>query len=119
MTIFHNADDLIAAARAGAIDAVNTVGERTRATAIPMTPISQGGGDLRSSLTVVPARETEPDIESAVASDLPYAVRQHEELGYRHPNGGQAKFLELASLQVATHEGERIAGTIVRRHLER
>lgn len=29
-----------------------------------------------------------------MASDLPYALRQHEELGYKHPKGGQAKFLE-------------------------
>lgn len=26
--------------------------------------------------------------------DLPYAIRQHEDLTLSHPNGGQAKFLE-------------------------
>ncbi len=30
----------------------------------------------------------------SVGYDLPYALRQHEELGYNHPKGGEAKFLE-------------------------
>lgn len=29
-------------------------------------------------------------------SGIPYAARQHEELSYRHPKGGQAKYLESA-----------------------
>lgn len=31
---------------------------------------------------------------AAVSYNTPYAVRQHEELGYRHPRGGKAKYLE-------------------------
>lgn len=31
-----------------------------------------------------------------VSFDTPYAVRQHEELGYNHPGGGKAKYLEDA-----------------------
>jgi hypothetical protein len=31
---------------------------------------------------------------SEAGYDTPYAVRQHEELGYRHPNGRKAKYLE-------------------------
>lgn len=30
----------------------------------------------------------------AVAFGTPYAVRQHEELEYKHPRGGKAKYLE-------------------------
>lgn len=31
---------------------------------------------------------------AAISYDTPYAVRQHEELGYRHDDGRQAKYLE-------------------------
>lgn len=31
---------------------------------------------------------------AAISYDTPYAVRQHEELGYRHDAGRQAKYLE-------------------------
>ncbi len=32
----------------------------------------------------------------AISYDTPYAVRQHEDMNLRHPNGRQAKFLETA-----------------------
>lgn len=35
-------------------------------------------------------------LSAAVSYDTPYAVRQHEELGYRHSDGRSAKFLEKA-----------------------
>src|SRR5699024_1421190 len=38
---------------------------------------------------------TDVDDEAAsVYFDTPYAVRQHEELGYQHPKRGKAKYLE-------------------------
>lgn len=33
-------------------------------------------------------------LSAEIGYSLPYALRQHEELGYKHPKGGQAKFLE-------------------------
>lgn len=33
-------------------------------------------------------------LEGVVAFDTPYAKRQHEELDWHHPRGGQAKYLE-------------------------
>lgn len=33
---------------------------------------------------------------AAVSYDTPYAARQHEEIGWHHPKGGQAKYLESA-----------------------
>ena len=51
---------------------------------------------------------------AAVSYDTPYAVRQHEELGYRHPRGGKAKYLE----DPLTQEQDtirRIVSTQVRR----
>lgn len=38
-----------------------------------------------------------------------YAVIQHEELGYRHPDGGKAKFLEDPLNQIAPASGELMA----------
>ncbi|WP_127572782.1 hypothetical protein [Georgenia faecalis] len=34
--------------------------------------------------------------QGVVAFDTPYAVRQHEEMDWYHPRGGQAKYLESA-----------------------
>jgi hypothetical protein len=46
-------------------------------------------GDLRgSAFTEVVGQE------ATVGFTEPYATRQHEEVGYRHPKGGQAKYLE-------------------------
>lgn len=67
--------------------------EYVRGRTIPLTPLEDG--DLRNSLTVVPA--SPDDLEAAVVSDLAYAVVQHEDLTFRHDDGGP-KFLEIASL---------------------
>lgn len=34
--------------------------------------------------------------EAAIGYSIVYAARQHEEIGWNHPNGGQAKYLETA-----------------------
>lgn len=34
--------------------------------------------------------------DAAVGYNTPYAVRQHEEVGYHHPGKGEAKYLENA-----------------------
>ena len=36
----------------------------------------------------------ESELRAAVSFDTPYAVRQHEEMDYRHAPGRQAKYLE-------------------------
>lgn len=56
---------------------------------IPRTP--KDTGELRRSLVIQPASVESPT--ATLSSNLPYAVRQHEELGYRHKYG-EAKFLE-------------------------
>lgn len=48
-------------------------------------------GDLERSGEV---STDEDDLAAAVSYDRPYAVRQHEELTYRHDEGRQAKYLE-------------------------
>lgn len=39
---------------------------------------------------------SEDDLKGAIYYDTPYAMRQHEELSWKHAPGRQAKFLETA-----------------------
>ncbi|MFC7909068.1 hypothetical protein [Streptomyces nigra] len=50
-------------------------------------------GPLQHSGT---ASVDEGDLTGMVSYDTPYAVRQHEEMDYRHAPGREAKFLENA-----------------------
>lgn len=42
---------------------------------------------------------TSPQLTATIGYSLPYALRQHEELDYNHPKGGQAKYLEQPFLE--------------------
>lgn len=106
-----SAAELVALSRQGMAEGLNLAAERVRGVSVARTPIQYG--DLRSSQTVVPA--TESELESAVVSDLDYAVPVHENLTARHPTG-QAKFLESASLE-SVAEVEQIVGAAIRRKL--
>lgn len=57
-----------------------------------LVPLEEG--TLRNSGEV---SQDEQRLAVRVSYDTPYAVRQHEETTYRHPNGRQAKYLEQAS----------------------
>lgn len=63
--------------------------EYLRGQSVPRTP--KQDGILRGSAVVQPA--SSGDLVSAVTFNTPYAVKQHEELGYRHDDG-EAKYLE-------------------------
>ncbi|MGH3862509.1 hypothetical protein [Actinokineospora sp.] len=54
-------------------------------------------------------------LTAAVSYDTPYAVRQHEELGYRHDEGRKAKYLEDPAAREAGTIGEIVAATIRRK----
>lgn len=56
-------------------------------------PIAQDGGTLERSGV---ASVDKSILKAAVSYDTPYAVRQHEELNYRHAAGRTAKYLENA-----------------------
>lgn len=106
-----SAAQLVALLREGVADGLTLAADRQQAVAVPLTPLEHG--DLRGSLTVVPADVH--DLEAAVVSDLPYAVRQHEDLDLRHESGG-AKFLEVAAENTA-NEAEQLIAAAVRRRL--
>lgn len=84
-------EQILATIRAAAARGLTLGAEVVRGDAVPRTPLEYG--DLRSSLTVTPASADE--LAAAVSSDLPYAVRQHEDLSLRHDDGGP-KYLENA-----------------------
>lgn len=80
---------------------------------------------LSQSTEVVPLDEAElqrsgtasvdaPSLTAMVSYDTPYAVRQHEELDYRHAPGRQAKYLEQP-LNACRGPVERIIAAEVRR----
>lgn len=54
-----------------------------------LVPIQEGTLE-RSGVAEV----DDTDLTAAVSYDTPYAVRQHEELTWRHEEGRQAKYLE-------------------------
>lgn len=97
--------------REGLADGLNTSAELVRGRSVAHTPLEYG--DLRSSQTVVPAAPS--DLESAVVSDLDYAVPVHEDLTAYHDDG-EAKFLERAVNESRDDIGGIIA-TALRRKL--
>lgn len=111
-----SASQMVALIRDGAAEGLTDVAEHVQAEARRRAPDDPrtGGDDLRHSLTVAPA--SSGDLTSAVYTNKEYATYQHEQLDLRHPNGGQAKYLETAALDLAG-DIERIIGAAVRRRL--
>ncbi|UCR89249.1 hypothetical protein [Mycetocola spongiae] len=83
---------------AAGVGGVNKAAERLKAVSVPRAP--KLDGVLRASAQVTPATAGDPT--AVVSYDTPYAVKQHEELGYRHPGGGGAKYLEAPLHEHAT-----------------
>lgn len=62
-------------------------------------------------------RNARGEITGAVSYSTPYAVRQHEDLTYRHAEGRRAKWLEL-TFQERQDQISRLVATQVRRRIE-
>jgi len=98
-----------------ALKALRTGAEAILTEAINEAPIETGTlrrsgtvtvGALPDGAQVYEAAESGSDMKDAfpgpegkekavyISFNTPYARRQHEELGYNHPNGGKAKYLE-------------------------
>lgn len=56
-------------------------------------------------------------IAREISFNTPYAARQHEELTWKHPMGGKAKYLE-DPLKAHAREGERLVSASIRKGLE-
>uniref|UniRef100_UPI000524AF21 hypothetical protein n=1 Tax=Streptomyces sp. NRRL F-6674 TaxID=1463877 RepID=UPI000524AF21 len=84
-------------------------GEHVLSLATEVVPLDEGY--LQSTGT---ASIDEPTLTGMVSFDGPYAVRQHEELSWRHAPGRTAKYLEN-SLNAARPEVAAIIAAQVRR----
>lgn len=82
-----NFDTLRADVAAAKPIALTRGAEHVRSVAVPKTPIESG--NLRGSYDV-----TVFDDEAHIKVPGPYARRQHYELDWKHPRGGQALYLE-------------------------
>ena len=91
---------------------LNAAAQRLRALSVARAPIQDG--ILRGSAQVSPA--SPGNLTAAVSYNTPYAVRQHEEVGYAHPPGGQAKYL-AGPLREKEAELVEIIATATRRAL--
>jgi len=96
--------------RAAAMEGLSQAAEAVLAEAQERAPVETG--TLRRSGTVTDAPH---EMAVYVSFNTPYALRQHEELRYQHPNGGEAKYLENA----LTDKAPQIPGYVKRRVLER
>lgn len=94
------AQRVIEAAEQGAVAGAEVIKQE----AIERAPAETG--ELRNSCN------TDADgLEATIYFDTPYAVRQHEELGYHHEIG-EAKYLENACIEAREAVGQIIAAKI-------
>lgn len=77
------------ASEAAAETGLRRAAEHLRGVSQQAAPIDEGTLRTSAAVTVL-----DGGTRVAVSYNTPYAARQHEELGWRHPKGGRAKYLE-------------------------
>lgn len=103
-----NFTGLEARIRAAAVDGLADAAEVVKQEAIERCP--KETGELRNSAGTAVDEE---GAEALVYFDTPYAVRQHEELGWRHQDG-EAKYLENAVVATKATVAAMVAESIRR-----
>jgi hypothetical protein len=84
-----NLGKILAAERAGALKGLKVAAEHLLQKSRELVPHEEGTLERSGTVTV-----DEANLRAAVSYSTPYAVRQHEELTWRHDEGRQAKYLE-------------------------
>ncbi len=84
-----NGDEVEARITAGSVAGLTLAAEHLLQVSRTEVPIDEATLE-RSGVASV----DEDDLVAAVSYDTPYAVRQHEEMDYRHSGGRKAKYLE-------------------------
>jgi len=102
-----NADALLAQFEAAAEIGVFKASEVLLEQAAALAPHEEG--ILETSGTA-----TADGLKGRVAFNTPYALRQHEEVGWRHANGRTAKYLERPANGFTEEFTEIVAGAIRR-----
>ncbi|MFF1306804.1 minor capsid protein [Streptomyces sp. NPDC058307] len=95
--------------RAGAVRGLRIAAEHVLAESRKVVPIEEATLERSGVATV-----DESSLTAAVSYDTPYAIRQHEELNYRHDAGRSAKYLERPLTEQADTVAEIIAAQLRR-----
>ncbi|MCX4824245.1 minor capsid protein [Streptomyces sp. NBC_01142] len=95
--------------RAGAVRGLRIAAEHVLADSRKVVPIEEATLERSGVATV-----DESSLTAAVSYDTPYAIRQHEELNYRHDAGRSAKYLERPLTEQADTVAEIIAAQLRR-----
>lgn len=98
-----NGDAALRGTRQGAARGLRLAAEHVLAESRRRVPIEEGTLERSGTATV-----DESALTAAVAYDTPYAIRQHEEMTYRHDAGRSAKYLETP----LTEESATVAAII-------
>ncbi|MGW3511179.1 minor capsid protein [Streptomyces sp. NPDC000994] len=109
MRITWDGDRIAAAARAAGVRGLRAAGEHVLTESRKLVPIEEGTLERSGAVGVDSAR-----LAVTVSYDTPYAVKQHENMHYRHDRGRKAKYLE----QPVNRERERVAA-ILAAHVRR
>lgn len=99
----------LAGTRQGAARGLRLAAEHVLTESRRIVPIEEGTLERSGVATV-----DEGDLTAAVSYDTPYAVRQHEELDYRHDAGRSAKYLERPLTEEAGTVRDIIAAQVRR-----
>lgn len=83
-----------AAERAAAERGLRKAAEHLLGVSRQLVPIEEGTLERSGDPSVRPGALSQDGLRAAVSYDTVYAVRQHEELTWRHDAGRQAKYLE-------------------------
>lgn len=107
------ADDIMRAMREAADDGERAVAHLIAEEAKRLAPVGtpeedKHPGQLRDSIRA----ERNEHGGWTISANTPYAAKQHEALGFRHPHGGQAKYLEHALQKIGPQLDRVIAGTV-------
>lgn len=104
-----NGEQALRGTEAGAARGLRVAGEHILAKSRERVPLDEGPLERSGVATV-----DEGNLTAAVSYDTPYAVRQHEELDYRHDPGRTAKYLEDPLNEQADTVAELIAAEVRR-----
>jgi hypothetical protein len=108
-TLKLNIKAIRAAERAGALKGLEKATEHLLQVSRELVPHEEGTLERSGAASV-----DEANLQAAVSYDGPYAVRQHEELTWRHDEGRQAKYLEEPMISEQATMRELIAAEIRR-----
>lgn len=111
------ADEILNELRKGADDGMEALAHLIAEDAKRNAPIGDPAtdphpGELRDSIEV----ERNARGGWTISANTPYATKQHEAIGFKHPHGGKAKYLEHP-LQVFGKQLDRFVAEAARRRI--